>query len=38
MENDKVSVIIPVYNVIQFLEKAVNSIIEKNYFLQKSIH
>lgn len=31
MENDKVSVIIPVYNVIQFLEKAVNSIIEQNY-------
>lgn len=38
MENDKSQCYYPVYNVIQFLEKAVNSIIEQNYFLQKSIH
>ena len=31
MQNEKISVIIPVYNVVQYLEKSVNSVISQDY-------
>lgn len=31
MDQDKISIIIPVYNVIQYLQKAVDSILKQNY-------